>query len=134
MTLQDFLNENVVIGQTREIALSDRFKDETGKPFLFKIRTLSKTEVAELRQLCSYEEKGVTKIDTDKYDIKVCIAATVYPSFKDAKSAEKVGVGTPEEYLQMVLKAGEIEVLSSQILDFSGYDKTFKELLKEAKN
>ncbi len=131
MTLQEFLNNNVVEGQTTEVAISERLKDENGNLYKFKIKALSMPEIEEIRKKSSLKRND---IDLCKYNANICIYGTVSPSFKDASSIEKTKSVTAENYLFKVLKAGEISKLADKIFEFSGYADNINELVEEAKN
>lgn len=134
ITLQQFLNENLVEGLTREVAISDRFKDENGEILNFKIRPITPTEISFIRKNCNpVDKKGNHVFDEERWTRDICILATLEPSFKDAKSIEQTKSVTPENYIQKVMKAGEIARLAAKIQEFSGY-KDFNEEVETAKN
>jgi len=62
--------------------------------------------------------------------MKCCIE----PNFNDMQSIEKAGVRTPGEFINKVLKAGEIIDLSNAITEISGFDQDTDEIVEEAKN
>jgi hypothetical protein len=137
-TLQQFLNSNPVDNLTAEVAISNRFKDEDGNVLKFTIRAMSSDDMA------AYQKRAM-KINPKSKDRKVEIDAsaiskaivinhTVVPSFKDAESIRQLGCTDADEYLQKVLLAGEIEELSKEIQQISGYNTNFEELVDEAKN
>lgn len=137
-TLQQFLNSNPVDNLTAEVAISNRFKDEEGNVLKFTIRAMSADDMA------AYQKRAM-KINPKSKDRKVEIDAsaiakaivinhTVVPSFKDAESIRGLGCSDADEYLQKVLLAGEIEELSKEIQQISGYNTNFEELVDEAKN
>ena len=49
-TLQEFLNQNLVEGMTKEIPVSNRLRDSNGKLFTAMIKTVTQKEVKELRR------------------------------------------------------------------------------------
>ncbi len=135
-TLQQFLNANPVEGMTKEVVISDRFKDKDGKILKFKIRAISPSEFEEIRKralIIKQGGKGV-EFDSGQFNLSLIINCTVNPNFKHAESIQKLGCSTPEQYVNKVLLAGEVEELANQIRMFSGFDKNLDELVDEAKN
>lgn len=134
-TLQEFLNANLIEGLTKEVPISERLKDENGELYKFKIRTITHEEVIELRtKAAKHGKDGKTAIDAGALDRSTVIAGTLEPNFKDAESLKAVGAATPEQYLNKVLLAGEVEKLAEKIGNFSGFNQNINELIKEAKN
>lgn len=134
-TLQEFLNANAVEGLTKEIAVSERIKDENGELYKFKIKTMTQKELDNLRAKSTTYGKGNKKIwDNAKFNSAVVINNTIYPNFKDAENLKKLGAVTPEDYLDKVLLAGEINRLSIEIMSFSGFNQDINELIEQAKN
>lgn len=133
--LQQFLNANPVAGLTTEVIISDRFKDENGNILKFKIRSISAAEFEEIRKKAMTIKNGGKDVefDTGKFNMDLIIRCTVDPNFKDAESIQKLGCSTPENYVNMVLLAGEVEELAMQIRKFSGFDKNLDDLVEEAK-
>ena len=134
--LQKFLNANPVAGMTKEVVVSDRFRDEEGNLLKFTIRSISPSEFEEIRKKALSLKKGGKEIefDTGKFNMALVINCTVDPNFKDAESIKQLGCATPEQYVNKVLLAEEVEELAQQIRAFSGFDKDLDELVKEAKN
>ena len=134
--LQQFLNANPVSGMTKEAVVSDRFKDEEGNILKFTIRAISPSEFEEIRKKALIVKKGGKEIefDTGKFNMDLIVNCTVDPNFKDAESIKALGCVSPDQYVNKVLLAGEVEELANQIREFSGFDKDLDELVDEAKN
>lgn len=136
MSLQEFLNNNPVDGLTAEVVISDRFKDEKGNLLKFKIRAMSSDEFEDCRKRSMTISGGKRRnvdLDLRKFNNAIVINNTIDPSFKDAESIKQLGCTTPEQYLSKVLLPGEIQELSSQIQQLSGF-REMDELVEEAKN
>ncbi|WP_138751800.1 phage tail assembly chaperone [Paenibacillus sinopodophylli] len=135
MSLQDFLNQNVVDGVTDEVAISDRFKDNEGNLYKFKIKAMSGDDFNSIqKRSTTVGKRNKVDFDSRRFNAAVIIENTIVPDFKDAESIKKLGVATPEQYLNKVLLAGEQAELSIQIQRLSGFDKDMNDLVEEAKN
>jgi len=134
-TLQEFLNQNLVEGMTKEVPISDRLRDENGSLYKAKIKTMTLKEFNELKRDCTKtNKKGKPEVNSEKLNTAIVIENTVNPNFKDAESIKKTGCINPEQYLNKVLLSGEVTALSEEILDFSGFNTNMNELINEVKN
>ncbi|BFH65066.1 MULTISPECIES: phage tail assembly chaperone [Paenibacillus] len=135
MNLQDFLNANPVENLTEEVAISPRFKDEQGNPLKFMIKAMTPAEFEEIRKKATQIKKGKNiEFDSQKFNLSIAINNTINPDFKNADSIKKLGVATPEDYIQRVLLAGELSTLVQKINELSGFDVGMNELVDEVKN
>ncbi|MEC0234462.1 XkdN-like protein [Paenibacillus kribbensis] len=135
MSLQEFLNANLVDGITDEVAVSHRFMDKDEKPLLFTIKAMTDVEFNDLRKACTAIKKGrKVEFDSQRFNLQTVIRHTVNPNFRDAESLKKLGCASAEEYVQKVLLAGEIATLSQKISSLSGFDIEMEDLVDEAKN
>lgn len=134
-TLQDFLNRNLVDNLTKEVAISDRLRDENGALLKAKIKTMTVKELNALRKdNTKINKKGKPEVDTEKLNTAIVIENTIDPNFKDAESMKLTGCIKPEQYLDKVLLSGEVATLSDEILKFSGFNTSMNELVDEVKN
>ena len=134
-TLQDFLNRNLVDNLTKEVAISDRLRDENGALLKAKIKTMTVKELNALRKdNTKINKKGKPEVDTEKLNTAIVIENTIDPNFKDAESMKLTGCIKPEQYLDKVLLSGEVATLSDEILKFSGFNTSMNELVYEVKN
>ena len=131
--LQDFLNENS-IDETEEVVISERFKDKDGNYLKFEITNISMSEYKNINKECTKISKKGVDFDSGKFNEKIVIKGTVNPNFKDAESIKKKGCLTPEQYLNKVLKAGEISNLAGKIMILCGFNQDMEDLVEEAKN
>ncbi len=129
-TLTDFLCEHTVDGITEEVVISKRI------PFKFKIKAMRSDEFNRYRKLATKINAKTKSADFDaqKLTEQIVINNTVEPDFRDAEAIKKVGCTTPEQYLNKVLLAGEVEELNQQIQALSGFDLDINEAVEEAKN
>jgi len=135
MTLQEFLNANQVDNITKEVIVSERFKDENGNIFKFKIKPISQKELGILRNKhTSYSKKGKLIVDSPALTADLVINCTIEPNFKDSKSINSLGVVTSEQYIDKVLLAGEITILEQAIMNISGFGQDMSELIEQVKN
>lgn len=133
--LTDFLLANPVDSLTEEVVVSKRIKDAEGNLLKFKVKPMLNEEYLEYQNQCTIPKKG-GKIDFNakKFNQLVILNHTVLPNFRDAQLIEKAGVRTPEQLLNKMLLAGEIQVLSEQIRAISGFEDSLDELVDEVKN
>lgn len=135
MNLQDFLNQNIVEGMTKDISLGERFVDENGNGLKFKIKAINQEQFNELkRKATSFDKKGQPLIDEGLLSSLIVIENTINPNFKDMESIKKLGCVNAQGYLNKVLLAGEIESLSTEILKMSGFGQSINEMADEIKN
>jgi hypothetical protein len=59
---------------------------------------------------------------------------TVDPNFRDAELIKSAGCTTPQQLLNKLLLAGEIQVLSEHIRNISGFEDSIDDLVDEVKN
>ena len=65
-TLQEFLNQNIVEGMTKEIPISNRLRDSEGKLFTATIKTVTQKEVKELRRKhTKINKKGEPEVNSE---------------------------------------------------------------------
>lgn len=139
--LQDFLNKNSMVSEeTTEVPLSNRFVDESGELLKFKIKAIPMSVYKSIQKECTKTnpKKGTSEIDVSTLYEKLVIEGTVDPNFKDKESIESSGISysinAPSQYLNKVLKSGEIIKLSDEILTLSGFNNSMEDLVEEAKN
>lgn len=134
-TLQEILNLNIVDKINTEVEISDRFKDENGNILKFKIRPILFEELNNLKKKATFFDKnGKADIDEGMLNMYCITEATLEPNFKDSQSIEKVGVFTPEQYINKVLLAGEVDRLINEILKISGFLIGIEEMVADIKN
>lgn len=134
-TLQEILNLNIVENISTYVQISDRFKDENGNILKFKIRPILFNELNNLKKKATFFDKnGKADIDEGMLNMYCITEATIEPNFKDANSIEKLGVFTPEQYINKVLLAGEIDKLINEILKISGFLIGIEEMVADIKN
>lgn len=134
-TLQEFLNQNIIEGMTKEVPISNRLRDSNGKLFMAKIKTVTQKEIKELRRKhTKINKKGEQEVNSEAFAEELVVENTINPNFKDAESIKKVGCINPYQYLNKVLVSGEVATLQSEILKFSGFREDIDELIEETKN
>ncbi len=134
-TLQEFLNQNIVEGMTKEIPISNRLRDSEGKLFTATIKTVTQKEVKELRRKhTKINKKGEPEVNSEAFAEELVVENTLNPNFKDAESIKKLGCINAYQYLNKVLISGEVSRLHLEILKFSGFKEDIDELTEEVKN
>lgn len=134
-TLQEILNLNIVDDIHTYVEISDRLKDKDGKNLKFKIKPILFEELNRIKKKATVLDKdGKPIIDEAILNMLCIIQATIEPNFKDVNSIEKLGVFTPEQYINKVLLAGEIDRLINEILKISGFLINIEEMVADIKN
>ncbi len=134
MTFQQFLNQNTVDSITKEIIVSDRFKNDDGDIFRFKIRAMTQSNFEEIKKKALFGNIGNAQIDEDVLNCFIIIENTIEPSFKDSRSLTELNCSSPRQYLNRVLLSGEIAFLAEEIIRLSGFDRSVSELSEDVKN
>lgn len=135
MNFQEFLNKSQSVNEiTKKVVVGDRFKDEEGNDFSFTIKAVPGKQYEDRRKMFAHNVSGDFYFDSIGFSTKLVVDCVTYPNFKDAESIKQRGKTTPEEYVQDVLKPGEIEVLANEITKLSGYGVSINDLIEEAKN
>lgn len=123
-----------------EYVASERFKDDNGNPYAWKLQAISSEQDERLRKDCTKKvpvgRRGqyTQDVDTDKYIAKVCVASTVEPNLNSAEFQDAFGVHSGEELLRKLLKPGEYTDFKAKVMEVNGYDLSMDELVDEAKN
>lgn len=132
MSLENFLMENVEIAENEKVVLSDRFKDP------FEIRAISEAENTAIKKSCRNRIKqkygqSLTETDHDLYLVRLAVACTVEPDFKNAGLQKSWGVMGEEMLIQKMLLPGEFAELVNRIQEICGFDIELEEAKEEVK-
>lgn len=110
---------------TKEIVVSDRFKDEKGNAVPFVIKSLTQAENEALRKASMKTKKvngqWVEQLDNSEYTNRLIVGATVEPDFRDADLCEAYGTKDPVQVPSLMLLMGEYLTLSRAIMEASGF-------------
>lgn len=137
--LQAFFAQNVQAEITDDFIVSDRFKDEAGKPIPWKLRSMTEGENEAIRKSATkrVKVKGrgyMPEINQEEYLAKLVISSVVYPNLKDAELQKSYGVMGAESLLKKMLFPGEYGELLSKVQEVNGFDKDLNEMVDEVKN
>jgi hypothetical protein len=136
-SLKAFFAQNVQQNDIIEFVVSDRFKDENGKPIPWKLRALSEAENAEIRRKATSKERVggryVYQFDPEEYVARIVAASVVFPDLKDAELQKSYGVMGEVELLRRMLLAGEYTKLTRKVQEINGFED-IQELVDEVKN
>ena len=123
--------------ETKEVIISDRFKDENGKPLPFKLRKIDSETSESLMKRCRRKERVngqiITEVDNAKYTKLLVLACVVSPNFKDSEMCDFYKVINPEDVPSRMLSIGEFSRLSDEIMKFNDFD-TPEDIENEVKN
>lgn len=136
-SLQAFFAQNVKSDIVEEFVVSERFKDENGKPIPWKIRALTEAENVEIRKSATKHVKVrgqyIPQLDPEEYISKLIAASVVFPNLKDAELQKSYGVIGAEELLRKMLLSGEYGKLAQKVQEINGFED-IQELIDEVKN
>lgn len=135
--LQAFMAPNTE--ETREVIISDRFKDKDGKVVPFVIKSLSQAENEEIKKRTSIPvvKSGVVigdKLDSEKYGRELVLASVKTPNFRDSELCKFYATMDPLEVPGKMLRVGEYSKLVKAINDLNGLNDNLEVLEEEAKN
>ena len=134
--LKAFLQPSVA-GTTLAVIVSDRFKDEEGKPQPFVIQAISQEENEALAEQCRKDRiiDGIPMkmLDDTAYYKHLMLACVKEPDLKDSELCRYYGVVDPLDVLSKMLSIGEYQILTKEVMQINGL-KSKQERLKEAKN
>lgn len=134
-----FFAQNVTAEVTEEVLVSPRFKDKSGKPIPWIIRSMTENENEEIRKASTKRVKGrngqySTEINSAEYLAKLAVSSVTYPQLKDAELQKSYGVMGAEALLQKMLFPGEYATLVQKVQELNGFDTDVNELVDEVKN
>ena len=135
--LQAFMTPTTA--ETREVIVSDRFKDKDGKVVPFVIKSLSQAENEEIRKRASVPvtKSGVVigdKLDSEKYGRELVLASVTSPNFRDSELCKFYATMDPLEVPSKMLRVGEYTRLVRAINELNGLNDDLDVLEEEAKN
>lgn len=139
MSLNAFFAKNVQSEITEEVIISDRFKDENGKPIPWKLRAMTEAENEQIRKASTRLVKAkngpnMPEVNMEQYLAKMAVACVVYPNLKDAELLASYGVLAADELLKKMLLSGEYATLAQKVQEINGFDKDINDLVEEVKN
>lgn len=138
-SLQAFFAQNVQSNIVEEFVVSERFKDENGKPIPWKLRAITEEENEEIRKASTVfvKGKGGTRILETKPEIyiaKIAVASVIFPNLKDEALQKSYGVIGAENLLKKMLLAGEYANLIQKVQEINGFDRDINDMVDEVKN
>lgn len=126
--------------ENKKVVVSNRFKDEKGKPIPFEIKALSADENDELQRRCMISipvpgQRGqyTRELDQIKYTAMLLTESVVYPDLNEAELQDSYGVRGAESLLRKMLYTGEYNVLAQEVMALSKVEG-LADLVAEAKN
>ena len=136
--LSMFFKENVEVRPNRKVVVSERFKDENGKPLEWEIRSITVDEDDAIRKECTKRVPIVGKkgqftqdFDSNTYILKLTATSIVNPNLNNEQLQNSWGVMSATQLLSKMLYADEYNALTEVIAEGV---KTFQEDVEEAKN
>ena len=134
--LKAFL-QPVMAGVTKEVIVSNRFKDEEGNAVPFVINSITQKENEKLarmsRKTVNVNGSPVEKLDNLLYTKRLVLACVQEPDFSAQEMCNYYGTEDPLDVPSQMLSIGEYNRLSEAILELNGM-KDAEDKLEEAKN
>jgi len=138
--LSFFLAGNVEKRANKKVVISDRFKDDKGKPVEWEIRSISADEDEAIRksvmrrvQIPGKKNQFTQDFDGNAYLAKLAAKAVVYPDLNDAALQNSYGVMSAEQLVKAMLYKDEFDALTEQLVEASEAED-INEAIEEAKN
>jgi len=138
--LSAFLMDQAGRVENVRLVASERFCME-GEPVFWEIRCVSSIEDEELRRgatrrVPSPRGKGLYTNETDVslYLGKLAAAATVFPDLKSSVLQDSYGVMGEDALLKAMLTPGEYADYLAKVQEVCGFDRSFSEMVDDAKN
>ncbi len=122
---------------TKQVIVSDRFKDDEGNPVPFVIKAITQKENEKLahmsRKTSNINGKPVEGLDNLLYTKRLVLACVQAPDFRDQEMCKYYGTEDPLDVPSQMLSVGEYSRLSSAILELNDMVDP-REKMEEAKN
>lgn len=120
--------------ETREVFISDRFRDEDGKPVPFRIRAITQEQNDALTRKCrrvqTVNGQRQETLDAVQLNRELVVAATVEPDFSSAEVCDAYGTKIPAQVPGKMLLAGEYARLLRAVMELSGFTENLEEQAK----
>ena len=137
-----FMKANKVVRENVKHPVTKSLCDEKGNPLEWEFKPISSKENEEIRESCTIEVPVAgkpnmyrPKVKTSLYIQRMIAASVVVPDLYDSELQDSYGVKTPEDLLlAMVDDPGEYNSLAAFVQKYQGFDASFDEKVKEAKN
>lgn len=137
-----FMKANKIIKGNEMHEVTASLCDENGKPLKWEFQHITSRENEDLKDECTIDVQVTgkpnmyrPKFKTSMYLRKLLVASIVMPNLYDAELQNSYGVKTPEDLLlAMVDNPGEYNDLTAYVQKFQGFDVSFGDKVKEAKN
>lgn len=130
-SVKNFLKQNKLPEETKDVFVSDRFIDENKRPILWKIRALSSYEEKLIDESVKKDKKDkrtgtiTTVRDDNEYIARIAAQAVVFPDLGDKElqssySTSTKVITTKADLLREMLSAGELLKLGIAVSNLSG--------------
>lgn len=137
-----FMKANKKVKENGFYAPTKSLLDDNGKPLKWEFRHITSRENEDIRDECTIEVPVTRKpnvyrprVQTGKYIRKMIAASIVVPDLLDKELQNSYGVEKAEDLLlAMVDDPGEYNDLAAFVQKFQGFDTSFEDQVKEAKN
>lgn len=139
-SLSAFMAQNAKKVENCEMAVSQRFIDENGKPLKWEYTCITAAENQKLRKdsirnvpVNGKRGQFTQDFDTAKYQARLAVRCTVFPDLNNAELQESYNVMGAEALILAMLTPGEFDNYILAITELCGFTDE-GELVDEAKN
>lgn len=136
MNLKAFLKGNAIEAKKEvECVVSDRFKDEAGKPVPFLLRLLEPTEITAIQNSgIVKDKKGNIDYKSDVMQLNLVVASIKEPDLLNKELQDSYNVTTPHDLINKMLTGPEYVGLSARCMSLQGLNQTLDDKVDEVKN
>lgn len=139
-SLSFFLAENVDKRENKKIIVSERFKDDKGKPVKWEFRSIAAGEDEDLRKMCTRRvpvdgkrNQFTQDFDSNKYLALLTAKSVVYPDLHSKELQDSYRVMGAEQLIRSMLYKDEFDKLTEAIVNISEV-QDINDVVEEAKN
>lgn len=122
--------------------ISERYRDDKGKPIEWEIKAISGKEDRKIKSKCYIEVDVPGKkekrqaFDSNKYMVGLAAACTVFPDLNDPELMASYRARNAVDVLEYLLIPGELAELQTAVSEICGFndEKDLEDIEEEAKN
>lgn len=137
--LSVFFAQQAAAETTEPFVVSPRFRDKTGEPVPWTLRSMTEEENEQCRKAATKHVKGkngmrVPETNADEYMANLVVASVAFPNLRDGELQKSYGVMGAGPLLKKMLQPGEYARLIQKVQEMNGFDRDMDELVDEVKN
>lgn len=138
MDIKIFLKENNIKTEKIEFVVTDRFKDENGKPIKWILKVLTNKELEDLKVKNTIKRTTVKgsnfDFDNKSFSRSMILSCIVEPNLYNKELQDSYDTLDAYELLQELLTVGEMTRLEEKILELHNYEEKREKEIEKIKN